>query len=1366
MTTDSHVTHKLVERLATWRGTALFHARDGRSLRGLVVRLFETSPERAREVVLAAMHRAIAVNHPVIDLALPESEPGTIAMVSDIWPGQLLERRLEAGPLPVGQALDIARNLAAGLAALHRTGLVHGGVHPSNVWLAEDGAVRLLGLGLAAADERPFTELTTSEVAFLAPEVLRKERALPSADVWSLGLVLRDCLTGRRRADGQTEPLIRHRLEESMTPLDGDIPEGLVHFLDGALASDTGDRFVDGEAAHRALLDIPDRLAVDPTRPLRLDDGGDSEESFSLSPGHGPVARGARFQGYEVLEILGRGGMGVVYRARDLRLERDVALKFLPQHVASKQRESFEKEARAASSLDHPNICTIYGIDETANGDTYISMACYDGPSLAERLADGPLPMNEVLRIGAQIASGLAAAHRAGLVHRDIKPANILFGQDGQAKIVDFGLSAIAEPGSGVIETAELYGTVGYVAPEILRQEPFDGRVDIWALGAVIYEMATGSPPFQAKELLQLFKVLDKNPPPLRSLTPTAPEALEEVVTKALARDPDQRYADADDLADALRSLRTDEVSSTHIQRPILEPRPSRQPLIFAAGAAVAVLLTVAIFFLTRPETPRPVTLAGLQIEGVEPWIGSALTDLLELEVTARGIAAETVTGDALLESFEASGGWPSSVRRSLPGTPDSVFLGGIAAAEAGGGLSVSVTLQGRAGAAKFSQVSGAPTHLADIARSLAQDVISGARPEPIDFQSQTSRELSHLIEDASRLLAQLDTPAAARLLRQAEGDASPLVPLMLATALWDLGFEDESQHILSRVDVGNLPDPWRVYVRARQHDLSRDYPRAEALYRTLLASESYSDLPLEARLDAAAALVHAGDPQLALTLLEPAGEGPRTELLRADAYHWLGDHANQLAATERAAGAASDADHPFLLARALRLGASAAWRRGELEVGLRLSQEAAASYRDLGHVKGQADAAMAEGIVRYEMGELVVAKDAYSRAARLYASLGNRRAEARTLTNKALVLQQQGDLSAHLEVTERALDLFRQGNDRLAELITTVNLTGPLTERGRLADAEAAFERALEIADDVGRFRAWTRASYGRFLVECGRLGEARRHLQDAMASPETEVDGKEAAVIRSSLARMAFYEGDLTQARALLDRALPVLSERGTPADLSPALRTAARIDLVGGDLQDAARHLNEAASLASPRLEQFRVQLGQARLSHRQRDFEGSRRLALEALHEFDLSRAELERAKALLLLSRLATLDGDPGLALERVRSARTRADLGKDAELPPLISLSLRLTELQSEMRLNKTDARPSLQTLLAEVVESGHFNLELRIRYVIGLAEIADGYETAGRRRLAELAEEARAKGFLAIGRRAQRASAPRGPGP
>ncbi len=196
---------------------------------------------------------------------------------------------------------------------------------------------------------------------------------------------------------------------------------------------------------------------------------------------------------YRILGPIGIGGMGVVYRAEDTRLGRRVALKFLPPMLTpnSRAKARFLNEARAASALDHPNICTIYEVGETAEGQLYLAMACYEGETLKRRLERGPLETAEALHIALQVARGLAKAHSQGIVHRDIKPANLMITADGIVKILDFGIAKLPEQTRG----GPLLGTPGYMSPEHARGEEVDARTDVWSLGAVLHEMLTGRPP-------------------------------------------------------------------------------------------------------------------------------------------------------------------------------------------------------------------------------------------------------------------------------------------------------------------------------------------------------------------------------------------------------------------------------------------------------------------------------------------------------------------------------------------------------------------------------------------------------------------------------------------------------------------------------------------------------------------------------------------------------------------------------------------------------------------------------------------------------------------------------------------------------
>ncbi|MBA4156174.1 MAG: tetratricopeptide repeat protein [Gemmatimonadetes bacterium] len=270
-----------------------------------------------------------------------------------------------------------------------------------------------------------------------------------------------------------------------------------------------------------------------------------------------PAPRGRTVAHYRIIDRLGGGGMGVVYRARDTRLDRPVALKFLPPHLgrdpSSKQR--FLLEAQAAARLEHPNVCTIYEVGETEGGELFIAMPLYEGDTLRERIERGPLPVEEAVDFALQTARGLAEAHGRGIVHRDVKPANLIVTGNGIVKIVDFGIAKLADvcltkPGGKL-------GTVAYMSPEQASGEALDHRTDLWSLGVVLYEMLVGATPFPGEhDQVVLHAILHTAPAPLASHRPDVPAALERLMAKALARRPQDRYATAGEMARELGRVR------------------------------------------------------------------------------------------------------------------------------------------------------------------------------------------------------------------------------------------------------------------------------------------------------------------------------------------------------------------------------------------------------------------------------------------------------------------------------------------------------------------------------------------------------------------------------------------------------------------------------------------------------------------------------------------------------------------------------------------------------------------------------------------------------------------------------------------
>ena len=321
---------------------------------------------------------------------------------------------------------------------------------------------------------------------------------------------------------------------------------------------------------------------------------------------------------YKILEKLGEGGMGVVYKAHDTKLDRDVALKFLPLELTKDRdaRERFIHEAKAASGLDHTNICTIYEVDETDNNQLYIAMACYDGETLKDKIERSPLKVEDAVDITTQIAFGLSKAHEKSIVHRDIKPANILITTDGTVKILDFGLAKLRGL-TKLTKTGSTVGTAPYMSPEQARGETVDHRTDIWSLGVVLYEMLTGQLPFKGDyEQAIAYQITNVVPEPVTGLRSGIPLELERVVNKCLEKNPDERYQTASDLSADLKHIqRTISQSITPTAQLKQIPVRNKKYWYLMAGAVITVLVAVGIYFfifLTQPSSVNKRTIAVL----------------------------------------------------------------------------------------------------------------------------------------------------------------------------------------------------------------------------------------------------------------------------------------------------------------------------------------------------------------------------------------------------------------------------------------------------------------------------------------------------------------------------------------------------------------------------------------------------------------------------------------------------------------------------------------------------------------------------------------------------------------------------------
>jgi eukaryotic-like serine/threonine-protein kinase len=402
-----------------------------------------------------------------------------------------------------------------------------------------------------------------------------------------------------------------------------------------------------------------------------------------------PLAPGTQLGPYEILSPLGAGGMGEVYRARDTRLDRTVAIKILPAHFSSDpvRKQRFDREAKTISSLNHPHICVLFDVGRQ-DGTDYLVMECVEGETLATRLEKGPLPLDQVLKYGAQIADALDKAHRSGIVHRDLKPANIILSSTG-AKLLDFGLARPAVPlataatltmaasSSPVTEEGAILGTFQYMSPEQLQGNELDARSDIFSFGTVLYEMITGKRAFAGKSQLSVATaILEKDPEPISAMKPMTPPSLDHTIRRCLAKDPEDRWQTARDLA---LELRWTAASGSGANGPVNLPRRGKA-LAHAGWLLAAVLLLLLIGGATAWWRSSSRRLAPMYFHTPVPFAANDLA-LSPDGHTLAMVAYSTQSNNYVLWTHEVGGRQANSLAgtqgASYPfWSPDGKFIG------------------------------------------------------------------------------------------------------------------------------------------------------------------------------------------------------------------------------------------------------------------------------------------------------------------------------------------------------------------------------------------------------------------------------------------------------------------------------------------------------------------------------------------------------------------------------------------------------------------------------------------------------------------------------------------------------------------
>lgn len=1044
---------------------------------------------------------------------------------------------------------------------------------------------------------------------------------------------------------------------------------------------------------------------------------------------------------YRIVEKIGAGGMGVVYRAHDAQLDRDVALKVLPAGLLADEsaRKQFRKEALALAKLNHPNVETVYAFASQEEVD-FLAMELIPGELLSEKIKEGPLPQQEIVRLGAQLAEGLSAAHDQGIIHRDLKPKNIFVTPDGRLKILDFGLAKFLQPepasdatGSGTAETGMVSGTLPYMAPEQLRGEATDGRSDIYAAGAVLYEMATGRRPFPQTQGPQLIgAILHESPTPVSQLNPHAIPALENVILQALEKEPARRYQTARELLAALRSI-SGSAASARLDSAVAAASAvaSRRRQIYFGGAALLVVLAAGFILglnvygardrLLRRNRPvatntpahapvrmrRSVAVLGFKNTSGRPeqaWISTALSEMLTTELAAgeqlRTVPGETVAQTkmslALPDADSYSKETLARIRTSL--NADDVVLGSYIPLGPGQ-IRLDVRLQDAVDGETLASVSekGSEDQIDDLVGRAGMDLRAKLGAEAVsDSQAVAVRASLPATSEAERLYAEglakmraVDDLAARDYLQRAVA-ADPKFPLahsMLAEAWSNLGYDNKArEEAKTAVDLAiALPREQQLSIQARYEEFSKEWDKSIENYRALWSF--FPDNP-DYGLRLARAQIASGKAKEALEtvavirkLPAPATEDPRIDILEASAMEHLADYPHSLAIEQGMTEKARALGSKLYLAQSLRLQGWALWNLGQPEQAESAAAEAMRMYAATGDRDGTAKSSNILGIIYYGQGDLTRATKAYEQTLAIDREIDNQRGIRQALNNLAIIMLSKGDYPRARAELEESISRAQGIGDKFGVETGMANLGLVVVQQGDLAGARSLFEKQLTLAREIG--------------------------------------DKKNVSNGLEGLGDILEMSGDLDGARKDFEESLAIRKELGTKGLIADSQVSLGMILIDEGDPATAEALCREAR-------EEYRKE------ESRDEEVEADAFLVLALLGQKKVAEAEKEVESARELMRKSQSFWERTGFS---IAAARTAIASGHMAE------------------------ARESLEATLADAKKKNCPSYEFEARLALGELELRSGKIAAGHTHLAALEKEATEKGFLLIARRAHAAA-------
>jgi len=1061
---------------------------------------------------------------------------------------------------------------------------------------------------------------------------------------------------------------------------------------------------------------------------------------------------------YRVLEKIGSGGMGVVYRAHDETLDRDVALKVLPTGMLSDEhaRKRFRREALSLARLNHPNIGGVYEFGSEGGVD-FLVMELVSGLTLDARLAVGPMEESEVLRYGAQLADGLEAAHQQGILHRDLKPGNLRLSKEGRLKILDFGLAewTNAEGDSDPTATnAKVSGTVAYMAPEQLRGKNADIRSDIYAAGAVLYEMATGKHPYAEMSGPQLIaQILDRPPSRPASRNRKLSPALESIILKGIDRDPDRRYQSAREMRIDLERLSS---GSTSVA---VSRRPSWPWWLAGAVALIAALLLwnpadirgriTGHSGTSSTHARRSVAVIGFRNLSGKPdqaWLSTALAEMLSTELASGGqlrtLPGENVARmklDLALPDSESYAPDTLGRIRKYSGS-DLVVLGSYLAmgTEGGNRLRIDFHLQDASTGETMASVSetGTETDLLDLVSRTGGKLRNSLGVQVAAGTTATARASLPSNNEAARLYAEglsklrLFEALEARSLLAKAVELDPKYALShaaLAEALTNLGYDGLAKEQAQKAfDLsGNLSRDERLTIEGRLRETTREWPKAVEIYSTLW--RFFPDNP-EYGLRLAAVQTAGGQAKDALSTVTemrqaaPAAGAPRMDLAEARAFLALGNFQPALEAAQNAAKIGQAESSRLVVAQA-RLVEGVCWERlGEQDKSRTASNEARDLFLAAGDKRGAASALTRTGDTYYDEGKFSEAVHTYEEALRTFREIGDQANSARTLNSLGNVASDTGDLPKAMSYYQQTLALDNEIDSKAGVAGALGNIANVYDSMSDLPNARKKNEEGLAMFREVGdqRGTASTLANLGNVLLEMGEVAAARQRYDEALAIQRQIGYRRGQAYALSNTADLLLVTGDFAQARKLGEDSLAIRKDLGETANIAVSQLQLGWIAFNQAKASEAETYLRDAAA-------------------------------AFEKTGLTDL----LISSKALL-----ATVLAERGKLPEAEQLASTAVELaGKRPSRPQQFDGALALARVRNAQGKADEAARLALQ-VATQAQHYKYVGYEFEARSVVAQALCKQGSRLQARRLSLELQKDARAKGYGRIEREAQRVCA------